>query len=180
MERRLVVGLFRSSGIAEDARNRLRAKGVPTTEIAVTVLMPAAPVLPTATAELEALSVDQLIFGNVRETFAKFIRNRETVVSVRAVTDEEVEFAAETLRQYSPIAVELVPRPKLHRHRPTAAAMRNDCQGDRSIGCSRIEHNRSLQVLRRGTGSPPKLFILRVLTLIEGGQHAERHGHNGP
>jgi hypothetical protein len=51
--------------------------------------------------ELEALSVDPLIFGNVRETFAKVIRNGETVVSARAVTDEEVEFAAETLRQYS-------------------------------------------------------------------------------
>jgi hypothetical protein len=53
--------------------------------------------------------VDPLIFGNVRETFAKFIRNGEAVVSVRAVTEEEVEFAAETLRQYSPIAIELVP-----------------------------------------------------------------------
>jgi hypothetical protein len=75
----------------------------------VTVLNSAAPVLPTAAAELEALSVDSLIFGNVRETFAKFIRNGETVVSVRAVTDEEAEFAAETLRKSSPIAIELVP-----------------------------------------------------------------------
>lgn len=109
MEPRLVVGLFRSSGIAEDARNRLKTEGVPDSEIAVTVLQPAAPALPTAVAELEALSVDPLIFGSVRDTFAKFISNGETVVSVRAVTDEEVEFAAETLRQYSPIAVELVP-----------------------------------------------------------------------
>jgi hypothetical protein len=115
LEPLLVVGLFRSSGIAEDARNRLKTEGVPDSEIAVTVLEPTAPVLPTAVAELEALSVDPLIFGSVRDTFAKFIRNGETVVSVRAVTDEAVEFAAETLRQYSPIAVELVPlstRPK--------------------------------------------------------------------
>jgi len=109
MEPSLVVGLSRSSGIAEDARNRLKTEGVPAREIAVTVLNPAAPVLPTAAPELEALSVDPLIFGNVRETFAKFIRNGETVASVRAVTDEAAEAAAETLRQYSPIAIELVP-----------------------------------------------------------------------
>ena len=47
MEPRLVVGLFRSSGIAEDARNRLKTEGVPDSEIAVTVLEPTAPVLPT-------------------------------------------------------------------------------------------------------------------------------------
>jgi hypothetical protein len=32
--------------------------------------------------------VDPLIFGNIRETFAKFIRNGETVVSVRTVIEE--------------------------------------------------------------------------------------------
>jgi len=117
MEPRLIVGLFRSSGIAEDARNRLKTEGAPAADIAVTMLNPAAPVLPTAVPELEALSVDPLIFGNVRETFAKFSRNGETVVSVRAVTDEAAAAAAaETLRQYSPIAIELVPlstRPRI-------------------------------------------------------------------
>ena len=43
--------------------------------------------------------------GNVRETFAKFMRNGEPVVPVRAVTDETAEFAAEILHQYSPIAL---------------------------------------------------------------------------
>jgi hypothetical protein len=109
MEPRLVVGLFRSSGIAEDARNRLKTEGVPATEIAVNVLNPAAPALPSAAAELGALSVDPLIFDNVRKTFAKFIRNGETMVSVRALTDEKAEFAAATLNQYSPIAIKLVP-----------------------------------------------------------------------
>jgi hypothetical protein len=65
MKPRLVVGLFRSGGIAKDARNRLRTEGVPASEIAMTVLQPAAPVLPTAAAELEALWVDPLIVGNV-------------------------------------------------------------------------------------------------------------------
>jgi len=33
MEPRLVVGLFHSRGIAEDARNRLKTEGVPGSEI---------------------------------------------------------------------------------------------------------------------------------------------------
>ena len=45
----------------------------------------AALVLPTSAAELDSLSVDRLTFGNVRGTLAKFIRNGETVVTVRAV-----------------------------------------------------------------------------------------------
>ena len=56
------------------------------------------------------MSFNPLIFGNVRETFAEFIRNEETVVAVHATTDQEAEFATQTLRQYSPIAIEVVPR----------------------------------------------------------------------
>ncbi len=95
MSPQLVVGLFPSSGIAEDARNRLRTEGVPGSQIALKVLTPAAPLHPTATPELEALSVNPLILGNVQETFARFVHNGETVVCVRAASDEQVEFAAE-------------------------------------------------------------------------------------
>ena len=73
------------------------------------VLKPTDPLLPTAKAELEGLSVDSLIVGDVRETFAKFIRNGETMVFVRAGTGEQAEFAAETLRQYTPVAIEVLP-----------------------------------------------------------------------
>jgi len=48
MEPRLVVGLFPSSGIAEDARNRLKAEGVPGSEIALAMLQPTVPLLPEA------------------------------------------------------------------------------------------------------------------------------------
>jgi hypothetical protein len=34
---------------------------------------------------------------------------KKTVVAVHATTDQEAEFATQTLRQYSPIAIELVP-----------------------------------------------------------------------
>jgi len=109
MNPRLVVGLFRSSGIAEDARNRLKTEGVAGSEVALRVLRPTAPLHPTAEPELEALSVDPLIFGNVQETFARFIRNGETVVFVRAADDQEAEFAADTLRQYDPITINVLP-----------------------------------------------------------------------
>jgi hypothetical protein len=117
-EPRYVVALFQSSGIAEDARNRLKTEGVPGSEIALEVLKLRGPIPPTVADELEALSVDPLVWGNVRETFASFIRNGETAVLVRAVTDAQVEFAAGTLRQYAPIALDTIPlvaRPALVR-----------------------------------------------------------------
>jgi hypothetical protein len=94
MSPQLVVGLFRTSGIAEDARNRLKTEGVPGSEIAMRVLKPTASLHPTAGPELDALSVDPLTFGNVQETFARFVDNGEIVVCVRAASDEEAEFAA--------------------------------------------------------------------------------------
>jgi hypothetical protein len=104
-----VVALFQSSGIAEDARNRLKTEGVPGSEIALEILKPRGPIPPTVADELEALSVDPLVWGNVRETFASFIRNGETAVLVRALTDEQVEFAADTLRQYAPVGLDTIP-----------------------------------------------------------------------
>jgi hypothetical protein len=108
-EPRYVVALFQSSGIAEDARNRLKTEGVPRRDIALEVLKPTGPIPPTVAAELEALSVDPLVWGNVRETFANFIRNGETAVLVRVASEERVEFAADTLRQYAPIALDTIP-----------------------------------------------------------------------
>ena len=57
---------------------------------------------PTAEPELEALAVDPLTSGNVREAFASFVHNGETMVCVRAATDEQEEFAADTLRPSMP------------------------------------------------------------------------------
>jgi hypothetical protein len=72
-------------------------------------LKPVAPLLPTAEPELEALTVDPVILGDVRHTFTRFVRNGERGVFVGVATDEELEFAAETLRQYAPLAVKVVP-----------------------------------------------------------------------
>jgi hypothetical protein len=56
---------------------------------------------PTAEPELEALAVDPLTSGN-GEAFASFVHNGETMVCVRAATDEQMEFAADTLRPSTP------------------------------------------------------------------------------
>jgi len=61
------------------------------------VLKPTAPLHPTAGPELDALSVEPLTFGNVQRTFARFVHNGETVVCVRAASDEQATFAADTL-----------------------------------------------------------------------------------
>jgi hypothetical protein len=109
MASRLVIGLFQSSGIAEDAIHRLITEGVAPGDIAHKVLKEVGPVPQTLAAELAALEVDPLVFGNVRDSFAQFIRNGETAVFVRTLTDEQVEFAADILKLYVPITVQIVP-----------------------------------------------------------------------
>jgi hypothetical protein len=109
MPLRLVVGLFPSSGIAEDAVHRLITEGVAPRDIAHRVLKEVGPASPMLEPELAALEVDPLVIDHARQTFARFIRHGETAVFVQAQTDEEVEFAATTIKQYAPITIEIVP-----------------------------------------------------------------------
>ena len=108
MTAQIVVAIFDSFGIARDVRNRLRTEGVLDDDISVRVLHDIDPMLRSMEPELEGLSVDPLIWGNVKETFARFIHNGETAVMVRAFSDEEIEFAAMTMRQYEPLAIEVM------------------------------------------------------------------------
>src|SRR5438477_11767983 len=108
MAARLVIGLFPSSGIAEDAVHRLITEGVAPQNIAHRVLKEVGPIPPVLQPELAALDVDPLIIGNARERFARFIRNGETAVFVRAVDDEQVELARDVLKLYLPLATEAV------------------------------------------------------------------------
>ena len=50
-----------------------------------------------------------MILGNFREDFAHHIHNGETLVCVQAPTDERVELAVDTLKQYAPLEVKVVP-----------------------------------------------------------------------
>ena len=109
---RLVVGLFHSSGIAEDAVHRLITEAVSPREIAHRVLQQTGPIPPVLAPELAALDVDPLVLGNARSSFAQYIRDGETAVFVRALTDEQVEFATDILKLYVPIAIEVMPLPE--------------------------------------------------------------------
>ena len=106
---KFVVGLFPSKGIAEDACNRLRTEGVPAQDIALLMLRQTAPAreVESVQDELAALSVDPLVIGNTRDTFAPYIRNGETAVFVRAHSEADVELASGTIRQYAPIRIEV-------------------------------------------------------------------------
>jgi len=99
MAARIVVGLFESEGIAEDARNRLKAEGVPASDIVLKVLKEIGPIPSTMEPELEASFLGPVILGNFRESFAQYIRNGETLICVQTPTDERVELAISALKQ---------------------------------------------------------------------------------
>ena len=107
MSVKFVVGLFESKGIAEDAINRLRHEGVPESEIFAMLLRETAP-MPAVAPAVETLSVDPLMLGNVRDTFAPFVRNGETAIFVRAHSEEGVDLAVDTIRQYAPVKIKVV------------------------------------------------------------------------
>jgi hypothetical protein len=109
MAARIVVGVFQSEGIAEDARNRLTTEGVPASDLVLKVLKEIGPVPSTMEPELEAAFLGPVILGNFREDFAHYIRNGETLLCVQAPTNERVELAVDTLKQYAPIEVKVVP-----------------------------------------------------------------------
>lgn len=108
MTHKFVVGLFQSKGIAEDAVNRLRYEGVPAGYISELVLHETAALPAAVEPAVEAISVDPLVVGNVRETYAPFIHNGETAIFVRTHSEEEVDLAVGTIRQYSPIKIKVV------------------------------------------------------------------------
>jgi hypothetical protein len=109
MATRLVIGLFHSSGIAEDTVHRLITEGVAPQDVAHRVLKEVASIPPVLQPELAALEVDPLVIGNARQSFARFIRNGETAVFVRTLDDEQVEFATDVLKLYLPMAIEVAP-----------------------------------------------------------------------
>jgi hypothetical protein len=106
---RIVVGVFESEGIAEDARNRLTTEGMPAGDIILKVLKEIGPIPEVMDAELDAGFLGPVILGNFREDFAHHIRNGETLVCVQAWSDEQVELALDTLKQYGPLEVKVMP-----------------------------------------------------------------------
>ena len=108
MALKIVVGLFESEGIAEDARNRLRTEGIPASDLVLKVLKKIGPIPSVMEPELDASFLGPVILGNFRDSFAHYIRNGETLLCIQAPTDR-VELAVETLNQYAPIDINVVP-----------------------------------------------------------------------
>ncbi|MGH7045993.1 MAG: hypothetical protein ACREE2_06335 [Stellaceae bacterium] len=111
MVARLVVGLFESSGVALDAYHRLRTEGVSASRLAYHVLKEIGPPPAVLQPELQALQIDPMVLGDARHTFASFIHNGETAVFVDVADDTEATFAADILKLYVPVAVEIVSGP---------------------------------------------------------------------
>jgi hypothetical protein len=105
---KFVVGLFASKGIAEDAINRLRYEGVPEGNVFPMLIHVTAPPPSVVPPGSDTLSVAPLVVDHVRDTFAPFIRNGETAVYVRAHSEDEVDLAVATIRQYAPIKIRVV------------------------------------------------------------------------
>ena len=59
--------------------------------------------------ELDAGFLGPMILGNFRKDFAHYIRNGETLVCIQASSDERVELAVDTLKQYAPLEVKVMP-----------------------------------------------------------------------
>jgi hypothetical protein len=104
----IIVGLFESKGIAEDACNRLRTEGMPDRQVALRLLREIVPVPQAVEAELAALTVDPMIWGNVRDTYVSYIKNGETAVLVEALDPDEAELAINVLRMFEPLVVEVL------------------------------------------------------------------------
>lgn len=105
MVEKIVVGLFESNGIAADLRNRLVTDGTPPSDINMLLLREMASLPSYMEAEVAALEVDPMIWGDVRETFAQFIHNGETAVFVRAASETDVDAVIDTMRQYAPLQI---------------------------------------------------------------------------
>jgi len=103
----IVVGLFESVGYARDVCNRLHTEGVPEANCAHMALKEIILVPSTPEPGLTVLSIDTMVFGDIRDKFAQFIHNGETAVLVRAETETEAAFATDVLRLFTPIALEM-------------------------------------------------------------------------
>lgn len=108
MPQKFVVGLFESRGTAEDALNRLRTEGIPAHDVSLMMLRETASRPAVVASELAALEVDPFVVGDVRRTYATYIRNGETAIFVRAHSEAEVDLAVGTIQQYAPIKIRVV------------------------------------------------------------------------
>lgn len=141
MASRIVVGLFESEGIAEDARNRPKTKGVSANELGLTVLSKIGPMPSTMGPELDAPCLNSFILGNIRDSFSPCIRNGETIVCVQTLTDERAELAVDTLGQYAPLAVGVFTFRERHDRRCDQSPMTRLARAGIGFGMAAVRHS---------------------------------------
>ena len=108
MVEQMVVGLFEAIGTAEDVRNRLIYEGTPASDIELRVLRTVEPLPPSMDLEGHAFGIETFYRSNTWERYRLLIHNGETAVLVRIRSEEELEVAVNTMRQYAPIEIDRV------------------------------------------------------------------------
>jgi hypothetical protein len=108
---RTVVGLFRTSGAADNARNRLKTEGYSEDRIALKVLKETAPARTAIPEELETMSLAPLfsIPGELQELYRSSIRNGETLLTVSGLSNNDVDDIARILQFFDPLRIDVIP-----------------------------------------------------------------------
>ena len=105
-----VIGLFRTSGSADNARNRLKTEGFSEDRIMLKVLKETAPARTAIPEELatESLNPFVAILGDLLQPYVSYIRNGETVLLVRGLANNDAEDVARILQFFDPLRVDLI------------------------------------------------------------------------
>lgn len=109
-QEKTVIGLFRTSGSADNARNRLKTEGFSEDRIMLRVLKETAPARTAIPEELETESLNPFfaILGDLVQPYVSYIRNGETVLLVRGLADNDAEDVARILQFFDPLRVDLI------------------------------------------------------------------------
>jgi hypothetical protein len=109
-QEKTVVGLFRTSGSADNARNRLKTEGFSEDRMMLKVLKEIAPARTAIPEELETESLNPFfaILGDLVQPYVSYIRNGETVLLVRGLANNDAEDVARILQFFDPLRVDLI------------------------------------------------------------------------
>ncbi len=103
-----VIGLFRTSGSADDARNRLKTEGFSEGRIMLKEETALARTAIREELETECLNPFFAILGNLLQPYVSYIRNGEMVLLVRGLAHDDAEDVARVLRFFDPLRVDLI------------------------------------------------------------------------
>ena len=109
-QEKTVVGLFRTSGSADNARNRLKTEGFSEDRMMLKVLKETAPARSAIPEELDTESLNPFfaILGDLLQPYVSYIRNGETVLLVRGLAGNDAEDVARILQFFDPVRVDVI------------------------------------------------------------------------